>query len=92
MAEHVPHPLYGAEQVAEHGKAAAGDVIEEQGRPARAKHPPLNLRGLQPGVDRLVDADQLPAGFQVGDALAEVAVHEEGSGVRGQGSGVRGRK
>ena len=88
MAEHVPHPLHRAEQVAEHGEAAAGDVIEEQGRPARAKHPPLNLRRLQSGVDRLVDADQLPGGFQIVDALAEVAVHERG--VRGQGSGVRG--
>ena len=62
----------------EHRKAAADDVREEQGRPARAEHAALDFRHFQVRIDRRVDPPQLPGGFQIGDALAEVAVHGEG--------------
>ena len=43
-------------------------------RPARAKHPPLNLRHLQLRIDRHVDPHELPGGLQVVDALSKSLV------------------
>ena len=75
VAEEVSRPGHRAEQVAEHGEAAADDVGQQQRRPARAKHPPLDFGRFEVGIDRRVDAEQLPGRFQIVDALAEAAVH-----------------
>ena len=81
VAEEIPRAGQRAEEVAEHGEAAADDVHEQQGRPARAEDPPLDFRRFQVGVNRGIDSEQLPGGFQVIDALAEAAVH--GRSIRG---------
>ena len=43
IAEEVPRSGHRAEQVAEHREAAADDVGQQQGRPAGAKHAPLDF-------------------------------------------------
>ena len=62
VAKDIPHPLHRAEQIADHREAAAFDAGEIDGRPAGAKHPPLNLGRLQLRIDRLLDAHQLARG------------------------------
>ena len=85
IAEQVPHPLHGAEQVADHGEPAALDVGVEDGRPAGAEHAALDLGRLQARIDRLIDADQLPGGFQVVDAVAQSPVAHGVSSSRSAG-------
>ena len=74
VAEQKARALERAEQVADHRKGAALDAREEQGRAAGLVDAPLDLGHLQVRIDLLLDAHQLPGAFQVGDALAEVAI------------------
>ena len=51
IAEQEPGPLDRAEEIAEHREAAAADAREEERRPARRTHAPLDLRHFEPRVD-----------------------------------------
>jgi len=77
VAKQKPHPLHGAEQVAQHREGTAADVPQEDRRPAGPKHPALDLGGFEMGVDRLVDNNQLAGGLEVVDAVAKRLVAHE---------------
>jgi hypothetical protein len=86
VAEQVPHAVHGAEEVADHGETAALDAGEVDHRPARLENAALDLGRLQVGVDRLLDADHLPLGFEVFDALAERTVSHGVDSVQATGN------
>src|SRR6266545_4841506 len=74
IAEKVARPFEGAEQVAYHRKAAALDAGEENGGALRLVDAPLDLGGLQVGVDLDVEAHEPAGSLQVEDAFAQTAV------------------
>ncbi len=59
VAEQIADPFDGAEQIAEHRKAAAPHIGEQDGRPARAEHTTLDLRRFKVRIDRMIDRNQL---------------------------------
>ena len=81
IAEEVSRAGHRAEEVAEHGESASDDAGQQQGRPARPKHPPLDFGRFEVGVNRDVDAEQLPSGFQIIDTLAKAAVDGHGHSI-----------
>ena len=74
VAKQEARPLEGAEQVADHGKAAALDAGEVHRRPAGLVDAALDLGRFQVRIDLLLDAHQLAGALQVVDAFAEVAI------------------
>ena len=69
------HPLRRAKGIDQHRDLRAGDVLEQQrfillGRPFR--NPVGDLGDFQQGRDGRLDPDQLPAGFEQRDPLAQI--------------------
>ena len=72
------HPLRRAEQVAEHGRAVARHVLEQNRRPAALEQAVAEFGHLEDRADRLLDTDELTGGLKVRDEVAQVAVFHAG--------------
>ena len=77
VAEEKARALEGAEQVADHRKAAALDAGEEQRRPARLVDAPLDLGRFEVRIDLVVDAHELAGPFEIGDTCTQAGVTHE---------------
>jgi hypothetical protein len=73
VGEHPLDPPPGAVEVQEDGKIAAPRSREQHGRAVGAEQPPLDLGDLEPGIDGVVDLDELPLRPQGVDTGAERA-------------------
>ena len=74
IAKDEPGPLHRTEQIGDHGKPTVSDVFKQNRRATRLKHPALNLRRLQMGIDRIGQPDQLLRFFQIVDTCRQTAI------------------
>ena len=65
----------GAEQIGDERKVGAGDVGEEQRRTAGGDDAAMDLRGLEIGIDRRGDLDEVVVAAQPIEKRAEIGKH-----------------
>jgi hypothetical protein len=70
VAEHEASAVDGAEEVRDHGEAAALHAREEQRRAAAGVDTALDLGDFEMGVDFSVDANELLAALEIVDTFA----------------------
>src|SRR5262249_10915902 len=79
VAEEEARALHRADQVANHRKAPVLDAGKVESGAANLIDAAVHLGRFQVGVDFLLDAQQLAAGFQVGETGLQAAVAHESS-------------